>query len=191
MKLASKFLVVRKVPYKVYVTCGQFEFTIEVQVGATQATTIECTDEPENPVDIIGNTDLSDVVEFTMYDVNGNELKPADSTIQGWNKAEKSNSTAKIDGKDVTGYVAVVSQPSASKITNKDLWFDGVTIHSNRAFTAEGVYEFKVVLNNGNYATAKIEIKEFTTPVELVLEYPATVELGAEVALNDLYSVRC
>ena len=38
--------------------------------------------------------------------------------------------------------------------------FDGETIHSKRAFTAEGVYEFKVVLNNGNYATAKIEVKE-------------------------------
>ena len=169
-----------------YVTCGQFEFTIEVQVGATQAVEIECTDEPENPVDVIGNTDLSDVVEFTMYDVNGNELKAGDSEVQGWDKAENSIQ-ANYAGKDVTGYVAVVSQPSASKITNKDLWFDGVTIHTNRAFTAEGVYEFKVVLNNGNYATAKVEIKEFTTPVELVLKYPATVELGAEVALDDLY----
>ena len=53
---------------------------------------------------------------------------------------------------------------------------------SDRAFTVEGVYEFKVVLNNGNYATAKMEVKEFTTPVELVVEYPATVELGAAVA---------
>lgn len=31
----------REGTYKVYVTCGQFEFTIEVQVGATQANTIE------------------------------------------------------------------------------------------------------------------------------------------------------
>lgn len=177
----------REGTYKVYVTCGQFEFTIEVQVGATQATEIECTDEPTNPIDVIGNTDLSGYVEFTMYDVNGNELDPADSEVQGWDKAYNSTRTS-YNGKDVTGYVAVVSQPSASKITSGDLWFDGETIHSKRAFTAEGVYEFKVVLNNGNYATAKIEVKEFTTPVELVLEYPATVELGASIAgPNDLY----
>ena len=177
----------REGTYKVYVTCGQFEFTIEVQVGATQATEIECTDEPKNPIDVIGNTDLKDYVEFTMYDVNGNELKPADSEVQGWDKAENSTKT-NYNGKDVTGYVAIVSQPSASKVTSGDLWFDGETIHSKRAFTAEGVYEFKVVLNNGNYATAKIEVKEFTTPVELVLEYPATVELGASIASpNDLY----
>ena len=176
----------REGTYKVYVTCGQFEFTIEVQVGATQANTIECTDEPENPIDIIGDNDLADYVEFTMYDVNGNELVAGNSTVQGWDKAANSTK-ANYNGKDVTGYVAVVSQPSASKITNKDLYFDGVTIHSNRAFTAEGAYEFKVVLNNGNYAIAKIEVKEFTTPVELVLEYPATVELGSKVELNDLY----
>ena len=177
----------REGTYKVYVTCGQFEFTIEVQVGATQATEIECTDEPTNPIDVIGNTDLSGYVEFTMYDVNGNELDPADPEVQGWDKAYNSTRTS-YNGKDVTGYVAVVSQPSASKITSGDLWFDGETIHSKRAFTAEGVYEFKVVLNNGNYATAKIEVKEFTTPVELVLEYPATVELGASIAgSNDLY----
>ena len=172
--------------YKVYVTCGQFEFTIEVQVGATQANTIECTDEPENPIDIIGETSLHNYVEFTMYDVNGNKLKAGDSEVQGWDKAENSTKT-NYEGKDVTGYVAIISQPSASKIANNDLSFDGVTINSKRAFKAEGVYEFKVVLNNGNYAIAKVEIKEFTTPVELVLKYPATVELGSEVELNDLY----
>lgn len=52
------------------------------------------TDEPENPIDIIGDNDLADYVEFTMYDVNGNELVAGNSTVQGWDKA--ANSTKQI-----------------------------------------------------------------------------------------------
>ena len=175
--------------YKIYVSCGQFGFTINVQVGSASAVSIKCTDEPSRPVDILGETVLSDVT-FTMYDVNGNKVAPEydNAGVQGWIKARESDDdsypyyvhgseTAQIV--DATGYVAVISQPSGSKITNKDLTFDGTTIVSKKPFSVEGTYEFKVVLDNGAYATAKVEVKEFQTPVSLHVEYPESLELGA------------
>ena len=117
-----------------------------------------------------------------MYDVNGNKVAPKNAGVnQGWDKAAQS----KVE--PYTGYVAVVSQPAGSKLENKNLWFNGNTICSNKAITKEGTYEFKVVLNNGNYATATIEVKEFTTPVKLVVDYPEAIELGTTVGFSDLY----
>ena len=176
--------------YKVYVTYGQFETVIEVKVGATAANSIEVTDEPSNPIDIL-NDDLSagllgDYVEFTMYDVNGNEVKEP-AKVEGWAKAKNSGRVADNYNSDYAGYVAITSQPSASKLENKDLSFDGATILSAKPITAEGTYTFKVVLDNGNYATVTIEVKEFTTPVQLIVEYPEAIELGSTVTWNELY----
>ena len=173
--------------YKIYVSCGQFGFTINVQVGSTAANTIKWNNEVTRPVDLLGETDFD--LDFDMYDVNGNKLSPvkADAYTQGWYKAANSNqddlefpqkSSQEVDA---TGYVAVISQPSASKITNEDLTFDGTTIISKKPITAEGTYEFRVVLDNGNYATAKVEVKEFQTPVSLHVEYPDSIELGATI----------
>ena len=177
--------------YKIYVSSGQFDFTINVQVGSTAANTIKCTDEPKNPIDILGEKDLS-CMKFKMYDINGNVVDPSsvNSLAQGWHKAANSDNKAVQymgENVDATGYVAIVSQPSASKLTNKDLTFNGTNIVTSKAITVEGTYEFKVVLDNGNYATATVEVKEFTKATELVLEYPGSVELGATVDFNDLY----
>ena len=68
-----------------------------------------------------------------------------------------------------------------TNITNEDLTFNGTTIVSKKTFTVEGTYEFKVVLDNGAYATAKVEVKEFQTPVSLHVEYPESIELGATI----------
>ncbi len=178
--------------YKIYVSCGQFSFTVNVEVGSAAATSIKCTEEPTRPVDILGTNTLEDV-SFTMYDVNGNKVasEPDRAGVQGWIKALNSDKTSfdyyvhsaeTAQKVDATGYVAVISQPAGSKITNKDLTFDGETIVSKKAFTVEGTYEFKVVLDNGAYATAKVEVKEFQTPVSLHVEYPESIELGATVA---------
>ena len=67
-----------------------------------------------------------------MYDVNGNKVAPEydNAVVQGWIKARESDDDSYnyyVHGDetaqtvDATGYVAVVSQPSGSKITNKDL----------------------------------------------------------------------
>ena len=175
--------------YKIYVSYGQFEVVIEVEVNATSANTIECTEEPANPIDIL-NADLTngllgDYVEFTMYDVNGNELDTKNKA--GWENAAASGTGSATYNAEKKGYVTVVSQPTSSKLENKDLWFDGVSIRSAKAITVEGEYTFKVVLNNGNYATATIVVKEFTKPVKLVVEYPEAIELGTTVGFSDLY----
>ncbi len=167
--------------YKIYVTYGQFEFTIEVVVGATQANTIACVEEPENPIDILNTSGALRDIDFEMYDVNGNVINP-DKVKAGWKNAAASASNAKLDG-----YVAIVEQPAKSKLENKDLYFDGVNVVTKKNITAEGTYTFKVVLDNGNYATGTMEVKAFTTPVELVVKYPASAELGATVTMNDLY----
>ena len=167
--------------YKVYVTCGQFEFTVEVVVGATSANEIKCVDEPTNPIDILNEQGALKAIDFEMYDVNGNVIDPA-KVNAGWECAAKVT-----PGEQYAGYVAVVEQPAASKLTNKDLYFDGVNVVTKKPITAEGTYTFKVVLDNGNFATGSMEVKAFTTPVELVVEYPATVELGASVEMGDLY----
>ncbi len=118
--------------YKIYVSCGQFDFTINVQVGSAAAVSIKCTEEPTRPVDILGEKDLDEYVTFKMYDVNGNVVAPEESkaSVQGWVKALNSDDdsyryavhTGETEQTvDATGYVAVISQPSGSKITNKDL----------------------------------------------------------------------
>ena len=176
--------------YKIYVSCGQFGFTIDVQVGSAAANTIKWNNEVTRPVDLLGETDFD--LDFDMYDVNGNKVDPDEDLVieQGWAKAynsDKNNYEYKVytdaTGKtvDATGYVAVISQPAGSKITNKDLTFNGTSIVSKKPITVEGTYEFKVVLDNGNYATAKVEVKEFQTPVSLHVEYPESIELGATV----------
>lgn len=179
--------------YKVFVTNGSFEFTILVEVGAVYANSIEVTKQPTNAIDIL-NTSLAagfDQVRFTVYDVNGNKLNAVDGSAnsQGWDGAYTSQTTGANEG-----YVSIVSQPSASKLENKNLRVVARTngtlnIASNKNITVEGTYTFKVVLNNGNFATVTIEVKAFTTPVELVLEYPEAGELGATVSMNELYWV--
>ena len=183
--------------YKIYVSCGSYGFTIDVQVGSSGAVTIKAIDVPTNPVDLLGTNNFD--LEFEMYDVNGNvvdaDKKVADT--QGWYKAAHSDDkklpfpVGNTYGEtvDATGYVALVSQPAGSKITNADLTFDGTNIISAKQIEVEGTYEFRVTLDNGNYATAKIEVKEFQTPVELKVIYPASVELGGTVTFNKLYWV--
>ena len=61
--------------YKIYVSCGQFGFTVNVQVGSASAVSIKCTEEPSRPVDVLGEKELAGVT-FTMYDVNGNKVAP-------------------------------------------------------------------------------------------------------------------
>ena len=55
---------------------------------------------------------------------------------------------------------------------------------------AEGTYEVKVILDNGAYATAKWEVKQFATPVSMRIDYPrTTVELGASITPDQVVYV--
>lgn len=111
-------------------------------------------------------TDLSDFVRFTFTDINGNALTNSEAAADGAVEAYK-----------YTNYVAVISQPAKANLKNTDLALEArktasgthdyeATIVSKKALTVEGTYEFKVVLDNGNYKTVKVEVKELSTPVK-------------------------
>lgn len=174
--------------YKIYIKAGSYEATVTVTVGATGAYDITCVKSPENPVDV--NTQFDEdhnKVQFTFTDANGNAVTTDIAKNNGATKAFK-------DGKDPkNAYVSIVSQPSASKLENKDLWLVDsdndykANLYIDETDLAEGSYEVKVVLDNGKYTTVKFEVKEFQTPVALNLKYNAdAVELDSYVEIDTL-----
>ncbi len=184
--------------YVIYVTCGGFDMQIPVKVGATGAAYIETVKEPKAPIDL--NQGLVGYVEFAITDINGNEVIPAEAdvtsdgvitTLDGASKAIASNQN---DGNK--NYVSFVTKPSASKLTNADLSLGYtatkgyyVLVKGARAngFDAEGTYTVKVALDNGKSATATFEVKEFATPVKLLLTYKQeAIELGGTAVVDTL-----
>ena len=193
--------------YKVYITAGSYEAILNVTIGATGAYDIKVAKAPTAPVDV--NTEFDSThnkIQFTFTDANGNAVKTEKAMKSGAVAAFNSdlNYVPTLDGKQLTvngktdvncrPYVAIVSQPSASKLENEDLKL----VESDNDYKAnlyidtndeleEGSYEVKVVLDNGKYVTVKFEVKEFQTPVALNLEYKAdSVELNSYVDIDTL-----
>ena len=173
-KVDFKIAGVRDGSYKVYVKCGSYEATIVVTVGATGAAYVNVVKEPTAPIDVDA-MNLSDFVRFTFTDINGNAVTNAKAATNGATNAFYVNATDKNEAKN---YVAVISQPAGSKLEDKDLKLVArdtakgtheyeATIVSAKELSVEGTYEFKVVLDNGNYKTVKVEVKEFQTPVSV------------------------
>ena len=167
--------------YKVYATIGSFEVTINVVVGATGAAYINIDREPSAPVDI-DTADLKDFVRFSFTDINGNAVKIAD--IENTEKAFNAK----------TNHVSIISKPADSDLEDSDVKLIQRGTNENQAtisvaggLDAEGTYEFKVVLNNGNYKVVTVEVKEFKTPVAINLTYAApSVELGGVLHVDKL-----
>ena len=189
-QIKFKISGVRDGEYKVYITCGSYETTIVVKVGATGAYNIAVAKSPDAPVDVTTQFDSShNKVQFTFTDANGNAVTTDIAKDSGATKAF-------YDGDEPTNaYVSIVSQPSASDLENKDLWLIGADDDNYKANLyindnndlAEGSYTIKVVLDNGNYVTVTFEVQEFGTPVELNLEYEAeAVEIGSYVEIDTL-----
>ena len=182
--------------YVIYVTCGGFDMQIPVKVGATGAAYIETVKEPKAPIDL--NQGLIGYVEFAITDINGNEVVPAnvttDGVINALDGASKAIASNQNDGNK--NYVSFVTKPSASKLTNADLSLGYtatkgyyVLVKGARAngFDAEGTYTVKVALDNGKSATATFEVKEFATPVKLLLTYKQeAIELGGTAVVDTL-----
>lgn len=196
-QIKFKITGVKDGEYKVYVKAGSYEATILVKVGATGAYDIECVKSPEAPFDI--TDDLDDKIQFTFTDANGNAVTSAKAKAVGATAAFRS------DGSDDEGlasgiknakpYVAIVSQPSASDLENKNLKLEADSDNDYRANLTlvdaddlvEGTYEIKVVLDNGKYTTVTFEVKEFGTPVSMNLKYNAdAVELDSYVDIDAL-----
>lgn len=182
--------------YKVYIKAGSYEATISVTVGATGAYDITCVKSPSAPIDV--TDDLGKKIQFTFTDANGNAVTSAIAGKAGAVAAFNSDSNSvPVNGDTVNArpYVAIVSQPSASDLENKNLKLEAADDNDYRANLtlvdaddlAEGSYTIKVVLDNGKYTTVTFEVKEFATPVALNLVYEAdAVEIGSYVAIDTL-----
>ncbi len=173
--------------YQIYVTCGNYEITIPVSVGATSAAYITTDKAPEAPI-ALNETDLKDKVQFAITDINGNDMN---GSFDGATFANTSNTSTNAD------YVKFVTKPAASRLKNSalSLSWDGtkkvyyLDLNGN-ALDAEGTYEVRVALNNGNYATVTFEVKEFQRPVKLELTYKQeAIELGGTAVIDDLQYV--
>ena len=190
--------------YNVYLTVDGVTFTIEVVVGNTSAAAIQTISEPVNPKALWGNLP---VVRFQVNDINGNVFKPvvggttAAPTYTIPDNEGMNGIKYNVDGnsaKDIEkgSYIVLTSAPSASKIKSSD--FSLVWNNNKQAYDlkcaqimdAEGTYEVKVILDNGAYATAKWEVKQFATPVSMRIDYPrTTVELGASITPDQVVYV--
>ena len=178
---------VREGDYKIYLTCGSYDATINVTVGATDPAYISLVNAPQTPIDV-DFAHLMGKVQFAITDINGN-------FVSATTAATTQNAFGDPTVAANTNYVAIVSQPSESELSNEDVCLvpdsdaNGLTGYATLMFkkdvVAEGDYEFKVVLDNGNYETVKITVKEFKTPVRLMLVYKApSVELGGDVTVK-------
>ena len=190
--------------YKIYVSIGSFEVVINVTVGATSPAYINVVKEPANPLAAGEYSALENEVRFSITDINGNALTYEDilSAVSANKYSLPKAFTSDTDANE--NYVAILSQPTASKLENSDVklvvdntksYLDTnnrtvhpyMTLDFGTAVVAEGDYEVKVTLDNGKYVTVKFTIKEFQTPVEIELVYAApSVELGGTAVVDKL-----
>ena len=171
--------------YKVYVTVGDLEVTVLVQVGSWISDSIEVIKAPKAPVaKDTGIASYEDLIRFQITDVNGNIVTDA------WDYCTYAN-----PDEEAAPYVTFVEKPAASKLKDKDLWIEQaddenyyvLALTSGKNFDVEGTYTVKVILDNGRFATVTWEVKKFQTPVEIVIDAPETVELGAIVDIDMTY----
>ena len=164
--------------YKVYVEFGnKADAILDVTAGTTGPADIE-TKYNGTKVDL--DTDLSRTnMMFTITDINGNII----------------NDEEMLDENGKEFYVKVTQAPAGSAVTNTALKEAELKYNANESawylygveLDEEGDYEFKVILDNGAYATASVTVKEFQTPVSIKLTYQApSVELNGYNYLKDL-----
>ena len=183
---------IREGEYKIYVSFGDYESTIKVQVGATSANYISLIKFPSNPIATDTTTDeYADIFRIQLTDANGNIVtakNPAGAVAATASAANRTTEYAK--------YVAIVSAPEANKVKNADLYLKKVAdtdyytlgLDNGKKFEAEGDYEIRAVLDNGNSVTINFSVKKFDKAVSLHIEYPTdAVELNSQTAVPDIY----
>ena len=162
--------------YEVYVTVGNYEAVIDVQIGATAAALITTTEEPTAPIAL--GEETGDYITFELTDINGNGVK-GDIADKAYTDANSK-------------YATFVSKPAGSDLNYTNLVLTEREKKSGEYtvnFTpdVEGTYTVKVTLDNGKSATATFEVKEFGTPVKLNLEYKQeSVELAGTAKIGTL-----
>ena len=168
----------REGTYYVYLSCDGFEVRLQVKVGNTSATYINLSSQPDAPIALYGGKDDLDI-RVDLTDVNGNVVT---GTNPGGATAAYTSSSNSANYK----YVAFTAKPTGTVLKDADLaivWDsedENYYVNMNgKTFDKEGSYEIKIVLDNGNFVSVPFEVKQFTTPVQLLLDYDQTsIELG-------------
>ncbi len=184
----------REGEYNIYLTVDGVTFTVKVNASNTSAAYIETVYEPANPQALWGAQPL---VRFQVTDINGNIVVsnstsvPANQGMNGirWNTVAAQSAH---EGK----YIVLTEKPADSKLKNNDFslaWNNNKQVYELKCteiMDAEGIYTAKVILDNGAFATATWEVKQFQTPVQLRIDYNrTTVELGATIAPTQIVYV--
>lgn len=191
---------VREGEYKIYVSIGDYEGTIMVQVGATSANDIQLIKFPSNPIatDTLV-ADYKDIFRFQLTDANGNIVTGHNPRGARYASLDTTVPSSEKTTAEMAKYAYIVSAPEANKVKNADLkllYVDKPTnkdyytlgIDNNKAFEAEGDYEIRVVLDNGKSATLNFSVKKFDKATSLHIEYPTSaVELNSTTAVPDIY----
>ena len=161
--------------YKVTVAYGDAKIDIKVVVGVAEIGDVKVVAEPKNPNALDNKVNTYTGIAFELTDVNGTVLKA---------------------GTDVSNVeVELVSAPADSNLNDEDfsLQWDAseneawtLNADDTAIFDEEGTYEFKVSLENGASATAKMTVKEFDEPVSMMIEMKESniVAGGGEVAVK-------
>ena len=183
--------------FKVYVEYGtRADATLDVNAGHLKAANINTLYEPTAPIALYSPISAAEVT-YSITDANGNVVEAKYKANGTYNGPLKTKVEA-ANAKNATYKVTVTEKPAGSTLEGDDLvvrynptnavWY--LTSITDAAYDEEGTYTFKVTLDNGNYATAKVTVKEFQSPVELKIAYKQnTVELDGEAVLNKLYYV--
>ena len=142
---------------------------------------------------------------IAVKDVHGNFVKPfalqpggkfAEPAFAGVSVSVGLNGNSFVENStydtSAEEYVSIVSQPSNSKLENKDIWLCPVgmdaafqnTLYTKKDMVA-GDYTFKVTLANGKYKLISIKVAEMGTPVKITVTPKAAVmELGSKTSAN-------
>ena len=165
--------------FKIYVEYGtRAKEVIDVTVDALAPAVITTVAEPAAPVAL--NSDISaSGIRFAVTDANGNAI--TDATLTTTPADVKVSVTAPAGSAVKDGIMAGLTYDAAK---------DNYKLTGGVSFDREGDYTFRVALQNGSYAVAKVTVKEFQTPVAVKVAYPvATVELDGVLAPEAIYFV--
>jgi hypothetical protein len=174
-EVAFKLAATKAGTYKVTAAYEDAKIDIKVVVGASEVAGVKVVAAPQTPNALDNAVSQYTGIAFELTDANGTVLKA---------------------GTDLSNIeVELISAPADSDLVDEEFTLrwdanenEAWTLRSinNLTFDEEGTYEFKVTLENGASATAKMTVKEFDEPVRMILTLKENniVAGGGEVAVK-------
>ena len=190
-EISFKVSGAREGNYFIYLSVDGVEVRIPVSVGNTAAAYINLLNTPNAPIALYSAIDDdSQDITFSMTDINGNQVAKNVTALANDPKSGAYN-LAVNETNPKAKYASFTQKPAGSTLKDADITIVALksgdeyngkyAVKVAKAFDKEGTYEIKLVLDNGNYVTVPFEIKEFQTPVKLILNYrQESIELGGK-----------